>query len=129
MFPELMPLLAERTVLVTVARESDTTIGANAISDMVMKEGSEDVIPSAAEVRFQPPARRGHRTPETGDLYHLFPMQSLMSLCDTPKHENCAIRVWGRHTGLPLRGGGPVWPSGLIFGAGILLPRLAGGSA
>jgi PRTRC genetic system protein E len=29
MFSELMPLLAERTVLITVARESDTTIRVN----------------------------------------------------------------------------------------------------
>ncbi len=31
MFTELMPLLAERTVLITVARESDTTLRATAI--------------------------------------------------------------------------------------------------
>jgi PRTRC genetic system protein E len=31
MFSELMPLLAERTVLITVARESDTTVRATAI--------------------------------------------------------------------------------------------------
>jgi PRTRC genetic system protein E len=32
MFSELMPLLAERTVLITVARESDTTVRATAIT-------------------------------------------------------------------------------------------------
>ena len=31
MFTELMPLLAERTVLITVARESETTVRATAI--------------------------------------------------------------------------------------------------
>ena len=31
MFTELMPLLAERTVLITVARESDTTIRVNTV--------------------------------------------------------------------------------------------------
>ncbi|MGH9455866.1 MAG: PRTRC system protein E [Terriglobia bacterium] len=31
MFTELMPLLADRTVLITVARESDTTVRVNAI--------------------------------------------------------------------------------------------------
>jgi hypothetical protein len=31
MFAELMPLLAERTVLITVARESDTVIRATVI--------------------------------------------------------------------------------------------------
>jgi len=31
MFAELMPLLGERTVLITVARESDTTLRATVI--------------------------------------------------------------------------------------------------
>ncbi len=31
MFTELMPLLTERTVLITVARESDTTVRVTAI--------------------------------------------------------------------------------------------------
>ncbi len=35
MFTELMPLLAERTVLITVARESDTTIRANVVPKQV----------------------------------------------------------------------------------------------
>ena len=40
MFSELMPLLAERTVLITVARESDTTIRAT----VVPKRNSESEI-------------------------------------------------------------------------------------
>jgi PRTRC genetic system protein E len=43
MFTELMPLLAERTVLITVARESDTTLRATAIPKRA-KEGENAAL-------------------------------------------------------------------------------------
>ncbi len=72
MFTELMPLLAERTVLITMARESDTSIRANGVPNRVMKKASEHVIlPSTAP-------RDGERSRAVGaakDLYHFFSMQ------------------------------------------------------
>ncbi len=43
MFTELMPLLAERTVLITVARESDTTLRVNVIPKQA-KEGENAAL-------------------------------------------------------------------------------------
>lgn len=43
MFTELMPLLADRTVLITVARESDTTVRVNTIPKRV-KEGENAAL-------------------------------------------------------------------------------------
>ena len=43
MFTELMPLLAERTVLITVARESDTTLRVNVVPKQA-KEGENTAL-------------------------------------------------------------------------------------